>query len=116
MKLTAISKLKFKRKSTIQGFVVSIRNKTNIAFLVVKDFSSKIQITINKTITPQFNELIDRLTIQSVITVVGQMHENPQVKLNGREFIPSKIILETKAATPLPVDDNSLLDQRLDYR
>jgi aspartyl-tRNA synthetase len=116
MKLTNIDRLKDKQKVHIQGFVVSLRNKTNLAFLVVQDLYGKVQITINKTNTPQFNELLNSLTLQSVIQVSGLVVKNPQVKLNGQEIIPYKITVVSLSANVIPVDQNSLIDQKLDYR
>jgi aspartyl-tRNA synthetase len=86
--LTNISKLKINSTKTIQGFVENIRNKPNICFLVIKDVTGLLQITILKEKNPRFNELLEKLTSQSVITVKGKLISNPNVKLNGVELVP----------------------------
>ncbi|GMO14721.1 MAG: aspartate--tRNA(Asn) ligase [Mycoplasmoidaceae bacterium] len=114
--ITSIDKLKLNKIQTIQGFVENIRNKPNICFLVIKDVTSKIQVTVVKEKQPQFNELLDKITNQTVLTIKGKMIKNEGVKLNGVEIIPESIEIETISASPLPLDDTSLLDQRIDFR
>ncbi len=113
---TSISKLKVNSTKTIQGFVENIRNKTNICFLVIKDVSGKLQVTILKEKNPQFNAILDKITNQTVLTIKGQVISNPNVKLNGVEMLPQWIRIETIAASPLPLDETSLVDQRIDFR
>jgi aspartyl-tRNA synthetase len=85
---TSIAKLKSNSTKTIQGFVENIRNKPNICFLVIKDISGKIQVTILKEKNPQFNEILDKITNQTVLTIKGHVISNPNVKLNGMEMLP----------------------------
>jgi aspartyl-tRNA synthetase len=87
--LTNINKLKINQVKTIQGFVENIRNKPNICFLVIKDVTGMLQITILKEKNPQFNPILEKLTPQSVITIKGKLMQNTNVKLNGVEFIPN---------------------------
>lgn len=111
-----ISKLNTKKKYKICGFVENIRNKANICFIILKDLTGFLQITIKKNINKNIDKILDEITNQSVIEVEGKLKINKSVKLNGKEFIPSNIKLISQAATPLPIDDTSLIDQRLDYR
>jgi aspartyl-tRNA synthetase len=116
MKTTSICNIKFNEELKIQGFVENIRNKNNIAFLVIKDITGKLQVTILKKETDKFNSLLETLTIQSVVSITGIVKEAPSVKMGGMEMIPNEIVIESLAATPLPVDELSLIDQKLDYR
>jgi aspartyl-tRNA synthetase len=115
-KITNISKINIGKECSIQGFVENIRNKSNVAFLVIKDITGKLQIVINKVENPLFNQILETLTPQSVVTINGVVVSNPSVKLNGIEMKPNEIIIESLAASPLPLDETSLVDQRLDYR
>jgi len=115
MLATKIKNIKINEENVIQGFVKNIRDKKNIAFLVVEDITGEIQVTILKDKHPEFDEIISKLTIDSVITIVGKVVSNPNVKLGGVEMLPESIILESIAAE-LPVDENSLIDQRLAFR
>jgi len=113
---TNIKSLTNNKKQVIQGFVDSIRNKSKICFLRVKDVTGSIQVTFLKEKNKKFNNLLDELTPQSVVTITGKKIINKTVKLGGCEFIPNDIVVESLAATPLPLDDTSLIDQRINYR
>ncbi|GHU51217.1 hypothetical protein FACS189459_6590 [Bacilli bacterium] len=116
MRYTNISKANFNEKSVFCGFVKEIRNKNNIAFIVLQDITGTIQLTFLKKDHPEFEQLLSRITAESCIFVEGIVKENPSVKLNGKEMVVDKLTIETIATSPLPIDDTSLLDTRLNYR
>jgi aspartyl-tRNA synthetase len=101
--------------TSIQGFVKNIRDKKNICFLVVGDISGEVQVTILKENNEELANVVSKLTIDSVINVYGKVVENENVKLNGVEIIPNKIEI-VSIANELPVDENSLIDQKISYR
>ena len=68
----------------IEGFLERIRNTRTMAFLVVRDRSGSLQVTIEKEKHPEWTELLDQLTPESVVSLSGTIQENPQVKLCGR--------------------------------
>ncbi len=112
----------------IQGFVENFRDSKNMAFIVVKDITGKLQVTIEKSNCPQLLDIIAQITPDSVITVIGIAYASEYVKLNGMEMIPNSIILESVAdALPInreaipatkkkPAVEKSAIDNRLDYR
>ena len=55
----------------VSGFVENFRNKRTMAFIVVKDITGKLQVTIEKEKHPEFCEMLDALTIHSVVTFEG---------------------------------------------
>ena len=55
----------------VQGFVENFRNKRTMAFIVVKDITGKLQVTIEKEKHPEMLEMLDSLTIHSVVTFEG---------------------------------------------
>ncbi|MBP3582709.1 MAG: aspartate--tRNA(Asn) ligase, partial [Clostridia bacterium] len=57
----------------VQGFVENFRNKRTMAFIVVKDITGKLQVTIEKEKHPELLEMLDRLTIHSVVTFEGEV-------------------------------------------
>ena len=122
MKRSYIANVKFGERAKIQGFVENIRNKSKMAFIVVKDITGKMQITVIKeNCSPEFIAKIDGLTLQSVITVEGEVVENSHVKLNGMELVPDTLEIESIAESlPIQVDkaiDNeSAIDLKMDYR
>ena len=115
MKRTPISKIIPGRDYKIQGFIENIRNKRTIAFIVIKDIAGKIQITLDKESSPALSEQIESLSLQSFVTVEGAVVANEHVKLNGMEMIPKEIILES-FAEPLPIQSDSAIEHKMDYR
>ena len=104
------------------GFVDTIRNKSKMAFIVLKDITGKVQITVEKNEDPALDAAVNAITPDSVITVIGKAVESEYVKLGGVEIYPRKITIESLAA-PLPIDrearkghERSSIDQRIDYR
>ena len=115
MTRSRIADLKVGEINKVQGFVENIRDKKWMAFLVVRDISGKLQLTIEKEKHPELAEVVKNLTIDSVITVEGMVVENSYVKLGGIEMLPDSLVIESTAA-PLPIEDKSAIDLRLDYR
>ncbi len=115
MQRSRIAELKVGEINKVQGFIENIRNKRTMAFLVVKDITGKLQLTVEKEKYPELAAIIDTLTIQSVVTVEGPVVENSFVKLGGIEMLPTSIKVES-IADPLPIEERSAIDLRLDYR
>ncbi len=112
----------------VQGFVDNFRDSKNMAFLVLKDITEKIQITVDKGSHPELLDTLGQLTNDSVISVIGIVKQNDYVKLHGVEIEPVSIHIESIAA-PLPIQrkevpatkkkaavERSSIDQRIDYR
>ncbi len=111
----------YDKEIEIQGFVENVRNLQWVQFLIIKDVTGKVQVTIEKSEekNKELVEIVDNLTIDSTVKIKGKLVENTKVKLNGMEIIPESIIVTSKASE-LPFnykDLNSVnLDTRLDYR
>ena len=88
----------------VQGFIENLRNSKYMAFIVLKDITGKLQITVEKEDHPDLVDTIDQLTPDSVITVTGKVVENDYVKMGGIEMIPEAIEVESiaDALAPLP--------------
>lgn len=115
MKCKSIAKVVIGESNILQGFVENIRNKKSMAFLVLRDSTGEIQLTIEKEKSNELSEIVDKLTLESVITVKGTVVENSAVKLNGIEMLPDEIQIES-IAEPLPLQKDSNIDVRMDYR
>ena len=99
----------------ISGFVENFRNKRTMAFIVVKDITGKIQVTIVKDEHPEMLEMLDSLTVQSVVTFEGEVVANEYVKMGGIEMLPTSMKVES-IADPMPIKDDSEIDLKMDYR
>ncbi len=102
-------------KVEIQGFIENLRDKKNMQFVVIRDLSGKIQITVVKSEKPEIAEIFSHATLESTVKVVGEAVANEFVKLGGIEIIPDYVELTSKAEA-LPIGPESFIDQRLDYR
>ena len=106
---------------TIEGFVDNIRDLQYVQFLIVRDTTGKVQITIEKNEeNSKLNEIVSNLTIESTVKVTGTLLKNEKVKLNKMELIPNDIIVTSKCLSDLPLNykdsKSALLDTRLNYR
>ena len=99
----------------VQGFVENFRNKRTMAFIVVKDITGKLQVTIEKEKHPEFEEMLNQLTIHSVVTFEGEVVLSEYVKMGGKEMYPTAMKIES-VADALPIKDDSDIDVRMDYR
>ena len=112
----------FEEEVVISGFVDEIRNLKWVQFVVLRDETGKVQITIEKSeeANKELVEIIDNLTVESTLKVTGKVMDSPKVKLNGMEVIPSKIEVTSVNQGELPFNYKDIstvnLDTRLDYR
>ena len=104
------------------GFVDSIRDLQWVQFVILKDSTGKLQVTIEKSEekNKEMVELISNLTVESTIKVTGTLMESPKVKLGGMELIPTNIEVTSKSENEIPFNykkiDGVNLDTRLDNR
>ena len=81
----------FNEEAVIKGFVDKIRNLQYVAFIIIRDNSGKVQVTVEKEGNESLVEVVDKLTVESTVTIKGKVLENEKVKLNGMEIIPDEI-------------------------
>ena len=114
-----IKNIKKNETNSVAGFIETIRDKKNICFIILRDISSKLQITIDKIKHPELITTISKLTIDSVIKVEGIVVKSEFVKLNNIELLAEKIeILSVSKPSPIlaPEGCETNIDLRLDYR
>ena len=99
----------------IRGFIENIRNKRTMAFLVIRDVTGKLQLTVEKEKMPEIAAIVDQLMLESVVTVTGIVVENEYVKLGGREMLPETMEIDS-LADAIPIGPDANIDTRLDYR
>ena len=105
----------------IQGFIESLRDLQYVQFLVITDGTGKVQVTVEKNEeNATLNQNVSGMTIQSTVKVKGKLLENPKVKLNGMELIPTIIQVTSVSEQELPINikdkDSAEIDTRMDYR
>jgi nondiscriminating aspartyl-tRNA synthetase len=100
---------------TIAGWVQTLRLQRAMQFVLVRDHTGTVQVTRRRDGSPLEAEL-DGLTIESAVRVTGRVIDNPVVSLGGLEIVPERVTVESLAAAPLPVDDKTGPEGRLDWR
>ena len=116
-----MNKVYVNEEVTFSGFVDAIRDKKWVMFVILRDSTGYVQMTIEKSDenNQKLLEIMGNLTVESTIKVTCKVVANEAVKLGGLELIPSNIEV-TSVAEALPFDYNNLdgvnIDTRLDYR
>ena len=111
----------FNQEIIIEGFIESIRDLQYVQFMVIRDITGKVQVTIEKNESnKELNEIVSNLTVESTVKVNGVLLENEKVKLNGMELIPKSILVTSKCLGELPLNykdsKSATIDTRLNYR
>ena len=114
---TYIKDLKSHLDQTIEisGFVEKFRDQKSVQFIVVRDVTGSVQVAVDKATCSHLLDTTSQITTNTFLTVKGKVIANNFVKLGGMEILPEEFILESIAET-LPIDNESNIDQKLDYR
>jgi len=105
----------------LEGFVDKVRDLQYVQFMILRDGTAQVQVTIEKNEeNKELNEIVSSLTLESTVKVTGKLMDSPNVKLNGMEMIPARIEITSKSEVELPIDikdkGKALRETRLDYR
>lgn len=114
MERVLINKLTNNEEAKISGMIYKIRNTKYMVFLMIRDRSGYIQVSIDKNNEKLTNKALT-ITNGSIVSITGKMVLTEYVKDNGKEFLPTEIAILSLADT-YPMDENALPDTRLDYR
>lgn len=105
----------------LEGFVDKIRNLQYVQFLILRDRTGKVQVTLEKDGSlKELNDIVSNLNTESTVKIKGIVKLNEKVKLGGLEVIPSEIEITSHPLSELPINyqdlNSSNLDTRMDYR
>ncbi len=101
----------------ICGFVETIRDQKKRQFLVIRDHSGQVQVIHEKR--GEEDAIASQISImcpESTVCVIGTVVANEIVKLGGMEIILESIEIIGPACLHMPINDQSSLDSRLDWR
>ena len=115
MKRVLINDLKENEVSRISGLATKIRDTKYMIFVVLRDRSGFIQVSVDKDKNKDICASLEGIIAGSFLEFVGAMVLSEYVKQGGKEFIPTGVkVLSSSDASPL--EDNANIDTRLDYR
>ena len=115
MKRELINNIKENENARISGWAETIRDTKYMIFIVLKDASGKIQVSIDKEKNKDIVNALDGILQNSILEFTGIMKLSEYVKNGGKEFIPESVKILSKAEK-LPLDETANIDTRLDYR
>lgn len=115
MNRSLIKELKENGITKISGWAEKIRDTKYMIFIILKDRSGKIQVSIDKKEQASIVEALNGILPNSVLSFTGKMVLSEYVKDGGKEFLPTEIEILSKSEA-LPLDENADIDTRLDYR
>src|SRR5437879_2095416 len=103
---------------TVNGWVKTLRLQRKVQFVVVRDHTGMVQVTHKRREGGSaLEEMIEHgMPVESAVKVTGTVVENPVVKLGGLEIVPTSIEVANRADTPLPINEMSGIDHRLEWR
>jgi aspartyl-tRNA synthetase len=98
--------------------VNTLRLQRKVQFVLVRDHTGMVQIAHKR---PEGGSALEEtiehgMPIESAVKVTGTVVDNPVVKLGGLEIVPTSIEVVNRADTPLPINEMSGIDQRMEWR
>jgi len=99
----------------IAGWAQTLRLQRAMQFVIIRDHTGTVQLTRRRD-GSELEQLLDGLTVESAVRVTGRVLDNPVVSLGGLEIVPETVTVENLAAAPLPIDDRTGPEGRLDWR
>ncbi|MCO5994792.1 aspartate--tRNA(Asn) ligase [Actinoallomurus rhizosphaericola] len=102
---------------TVYGWINTLRLQRRMQFVLVRDHTGTVQVTHQRGGDGDLLEAaFEDLAIESAVKVTGKVVENAHVKLGALEILPERLEVVARAEAPLPIDEHTGLDQRLDWR
>ena len=115
MERVLINELKENESSKISGWADVIRDTKYMVFVILKDRSGSIQVSIDKEKDKEIVEKLSGILANSVLSFTGKMVKSEYVKQGGKEFLPETVEV-LSSADAIPIDSSANIDTRLDYR
>ena len=115
MKRTLIGELTPEEHSKISGWALKIRDTKYMVFIILKDRSGKIQVSIDKKNQEDLVKKLEGVLPSSVLSFTGKMVLSEYVKDGGKEFLPEDLEILSRSDV-LPLDETANIDTRMDYR
>ncbi|MFI7387528.1 aspartate--tRNA(Asn) ligase [Streptomyces sp. NPDC049813] len=100
---------------SVCGWVNTLRLQRHMQFVIVRNHTGMVQVT-HKRDNGSLEAQLEALTPESAVKITGRVVDAAQVKLGGLEIVPEAVEVLNPAVTPLPIDEHTGLEQRMDWR
>ena len=115
MNRTFISEIVPEKNCKIAGYVERIRDSKNMIFVVLRDTTGKIQLTVEKAKNEKVASSLSGVIAGSFISASGYAVLSQYVKMGGREFFPEEVNVLSYAEAS-PITEDASIDQKINYR
>lgn len=102
-------------KVRVSGWVDKIRDQKKMQFIILRGEGGKVQV-VNEKSGKNLDEIVSSLSPEATIDAYGEVVYNEGVSLGKIEIKLEDIEVTSRPIGPLPIDGNSSLDHRLDWR
>ncbi|GAA2635151.1 aspartate--tRNA(Asn) ligase [Streptomyces spororaveus] len=100
---------------SVSGWVNALRLQRKMQFVILRDHSGMVQVTHRRDGSP-LEAVLESLTPESAVRITGRVVDAAQVKLGALEIVPEAVEVLNLAETPLPIDEQTGPEHRLDWR
>ena len=113
---TLVAEVESDERVSVAGWVHEIRDLGGIAFVILRDRTGRLQVTVSEDELPaEVAGQIDELSRESVISVTGTARVEERAP-SGVELIPDEITVIARADPGLPLDPSGKVDAELPTR
>lgn len=104
---------KIDQEVMVRGFVDVVRDQKRMFFIIVRERTGAVQIAVDKE---AMGAVFEAPSVGSAVTITGKCVAAPNVKLGGLEIQAKSFTINGLAETPLPIQPDSALDKKIDWR
>ncbi|MGB9674535.1 MAG: aspartate--tRNA(Asn) ligase [Nanopusillaceae archaeon] len=108
-----LENIEYDKEVVVAGWIINIKTVGEISFIILRDSTGDVQITVKKDIFGDIN-FVKKLSFHTFIVVRGKYVKGIAKKY--KEILAEEIYLISEISHPLPIDENSSFDKRMDYR
>jgi aspartyl-tRNA synthetase len=102
--------------ATIRGWVDTVRDQKKRQFIILRDHTGSIQIVNEKQDREGLSSIVSSLTPESTVEITGKIVSNEAVRLGQIEMVLESIEVFTIAQSPLPINESTAQEGRMDWR
>jgi len=111
--ISDLDKIEYGREVVLAGWITNIKKLGKIAFIVLKDKSGEVQLTLKEEI---FGDLSFVNSLSSHTFLVARGEYIKGIAKKWKEVLVKELYVIGEIAEPLPIEPTSALEKRLDYR
>jgi nondiscriminating aspartyl-tRNA synthetase len=102
---------------SVCGWVNTLRLQRTMQFVLVRDHTGLTQVTHRRGgESDPLERRLEGVTLESAVRITGRVLDNPVVNLGGLEIVPTSVEVLNRAQAPLPIDEHTGSEHRLDWR